>query len=77
MSKGIIYASPREALRLDKAAYHRAVELFTSTGRFEGDPVLVAYVVTYCFDHKIPFKWDLVGDGQPLGTSKVTRDREA
>lgn len=75
MSKGILYALPRMALRHERADYARAVELFTSTGVYQGDPVLVAFVVTYCFDHKIAFRWDLVGDGQALGTSKIVREK--
>lgn len=72
MSKGILYASPRTAQRHEKADYARAVELFNSRGYYGGDPVLVAYVVTYCFDKEIPFKWNLVEDSSP-GVSTVTR----
>lgn len=73
MSKDILYALPRTALRHEKAEYARALELFQSRGEFAGDPALVAYIVTFCFDRRIPFKWTLPDYGAPLGTSTVTR----
>ncbi len=75
MSKGPLYALPRTALRHEKTDYARAVEVFTSKGQFDGDPVLVAHVITHCFDSRIPFKWSLVDYGAPVGTSKIVRDR--
>jgi hypothetical protein len=72
MSKGILYALPRSAQRHEKADYARALELFQSQGQYEGDPVLVAHVVTHCFDRRIPFKWTVPGSGAD-GASKVTR----
>lgn len=71
MTKGILYALPRTALRHEKPEYARAVELFQSKGEYTGDPVLVAYVVTYCYDRRISFRWDTIGNGDEV--SRVTR----
>jgi hypothetical protein len=73
MTKGILYALPRTALRREKHEYARALELFQSTGDYMGDPVLVAYVVTYCFDRKISFQWDERLIGTDEGVSRVRR----
>ena len=71
MAKGILYALPRQAGRHEKADYARALELFQSRGEFEGNPVLVAYVVTYCFDRGIAFTWK---DGAEGSTIKRARE---
>lgn len=72
MGKGNLCASPRSASRHEKAEYTRALELFLSRGEFQGGQVLVAHVMTYCFDRGIPFEWReamfLPGD-----VSKITR----
>lgn len=73
MTKGDIYALPRKAVRREKHEYARAMELFASTGQYTGDPVLVAYIVTCCFERGVPFKWDLgeLGSGENTRVSRA------
>lgn len=73
MSKGLLYTLPRTAVRREKHEYARALELFNSTGEYTGDPVLVAYIVTCCFDRNVPFKWDLGEVGSGEQASRVSR----